>query len=336
MKLLISVFIVILSLTPKQNSNTSENSSTSKKSSKRWVLFLKKFRKNRKKTIEKLKKQGDRRFPITEKRAWRDLLKKFYRIAPKLSKRELWMTRELLELEGDRARNYYSDFPESLSRELIRGIVYCDILRGFYKKRAGFISIVGGKREGSHKKPGNKYALGNEGEIPPEALKYRAPQKSIDLTRRLQEIVSESRREKGVKVYGYSPPPLRGLIWPIRSGRLASGFGWRIDPFTGKRRFHAGLDIVAGFGTPVFSTADGKVVRSGWSRRCGLGVLIRHSGGLFSYYCHLSQILAPLHKRIKKGEIIGKIGSTGRSTSPHLHFGLIYRGRPIDPLPLLP
>lgn len=114
-------------------------------------------------------------------------------------------------------------------------------------------------------------------------------------------------------------------------GRFSDGFGWRPDPFTGEREFHRGLDIVANVGDPVRAAADGLVTVA--SRMNGYGKVINlaHSAALSSRYAHLSEILVRPGARVKRGDVIGRVGSTGRSSGPHLHYEVLRGGRAVDP-----
>ena len=113
--------------------------------------------------------------------------------------------------------------------------------------------------------------------------------------------------------------------------RITSGFGFRIDPFTGKRAFHPGIDIIAPKGTPVRVTADGIVSFSGYRPDYGKFVLVLHKNGFSTLYAHLSKIFVRPGQKLRKGDIIGLVGSTGRSTGPHLHYEVRLRGRYLNP-----
>ncbi len=120
-------------------------------------------------------------------------------------------------------------------------------------------------------------------------------------------------------------------IWPIE-GRLSSSFGNRRDPFSGEGAFHAGVDISAGRGTPVLATADGLVRKSGWLGALGKAVVIDHGNNqLTSRYGHMTEVFARPGQVVRRGEVIGRAGSTGRSTSTHLHYEITYRGTPVNP-----
>ena len=121
-------------------------------------------------------------------------------------------------------------------------------------------------------------------------------------------------------------------IRPTDSGYLNSGFGYRRDPFNGQRRFHYGLDISTRRGRPVYATADGVVAHVGYSPTWGLIVRINHGYGYDTRYTHLSRILVKRNQKVKRGQKIGEVGSTGRSTGPHLHYEVQLRGKPQNPL----
>ncbi len=115
--------------------------------------------------------------------------------------------------------------------------------------------------------------------------------------------------------------------------RMASGYGWRIDPFTKKRRRHKGMDFSANRGTPIYATGDGVVKRAD-NRSSGYGRHIRidHGFGYISLYAHLNKYNVRRGQKVKRGDIIGFVGNTGRSVAPHLHYEIIKDGVKINPL----
>lgn len=123
-------------------------------------------------------------------------------------------------------------------------------------------------------------------------------------------------------------------IWPV-VGYLSSMFGTRKDPFTGQPDFHPGLDIAAPHGAPIRATADGTVESAGYAGNYGNAVVIRHGFGLSTRYAHMSRIAARPGATIKRGEVIGYVGATGRATSAHLHYEILLNGQTINPLRLL-
>jgi murein DD-endopeptidase MepM/ murein hydrolase activator NlpD len=123
-------------------------------------------------------------------------------------------------------------------------------------------------------------------------------------------------------------------IWPV-IGWLTGGFGERSDPFTGEAAQHLGLDISADRGQPVYATADGEVESAGYRNDFGNMVVLNHEFGLSTRYAHLSRIIMRAGQRVERGDLVGYVGSTGRSTAPHLHYEVWANGRPINPMKLL-
>ncbi len=123
---------------------------------------------------------------------------------------------------------------------------------------------------------------------------------------------------------------------PLAKIRVTSSFSYRRwHPILHRYRPHHGTDFGASFGTPLYAVNSGVVSYAGWMRGYGRVVKIRHKGGYESLYAHQSRIRVKLGQRVKKGQIIGYVGSSGRSTGPHLHFGLMKNGRWIDPMTVL-
>lgn len=120
-------------------------------------------------------------------------------------------------------------------------------------------------------------------------------------------------------------------IWPTDNRRITSLFGVRKDPFTGKARFHAGIDIAGSVGDEVYAAADGVVVHSGRDSAEGNNITIDHGNGIRTRYMHLSRLIAQVGDNVEKGDVIGELGSTGRSTGPHLHYEVVLNGEPSDP-----
>jgi len=123
---------------------------------------------------------------------------------------------------------------------------------------------------------------------------------------------------------------VRPSIWPVY-GRLQGAWGMRIDPFSGEGTFHRGVDLCAPVGTPVRATADGVVVQAGRLSGYGRLVVIDHGNGLQTYYAHLSRFTAFPGQEIRRGEVIGAVGSSGRVTAPHLHYEVRFGGSPVNP-----
>jgi murein DD-endopeptidase MepM/ murein hydrolase activator NlpD len=122
--------------------------------------------------------------------------------------------------------------------------------------------------------------------------------------------------------------------WPT-SGRISSRFGTRSDPFHSNSRFHEGLDIAADYGRSIVAAASGIVTFAGRDQGYGNTVRVRHDNGITTSYSHASKLLVKKGQRIKKGSIIARVGSTGRSTGPHLHYEVHLNGTPVNPMKYL-
>jgi murein DD-endopeptidase MepM/ murein hydrolase activator NlpD len=133
-------------------------------------------------------------------------------------------------------------------------------------------------------------------------------------------------------VHEATPEPVEsGLIMPA-AGRITSYFGYRYHPILHFTRFHAGIDIGASWGSPIVAAADGQVVGAGWAGGYGRQVQIAHGGGMVSTYSHMSEIAAVPGSLVRRGQVIGYVGSSGLSTGPHLHFEIKQGGTPVNPL----
>ncbi|NIM58726.1 MAG: peptidoglycan DD-metalloendopeptidase family protein [Candidatus Aminicenantes bacterium] len=119
-------------------------------------------------------------------------------------------------------------------------------------------------------------------------------------------------------------------IWPT-TGWLVSAYGSRTDPFTGKSAFHYGLDIASSFGNPVVATADGFVSHVKREKIGGNTVIISHGGGFTTVYCHLSKFAVKAGQRIKRWDVIGYIGQTGKALGPHVHYEVRRNGKAVNP-----
>jgi murein DD-endopeptidase MepM/ murein hydrolase activator NlpD len=129
---------------------------------------------------------------------------------------------------------------------------------------------------------------------------------------------------------GYTP-----TVWPVE-GKLEGGFGGRRNPFGGPGyEFHSGQDIEAPWGAPVIAGASGRVSFVGWQNGYGQLVVVDHGGGLTTRYGHLSHIDVALDQLVSRAQLLGKVGSTGRSTGPHLHYEVRINDLPVNPLQYL-
>jgi len=120
--------------------------------------------------------------------------------------------------------------------------------------------------------------------------------------------------------------------WPVRSGYITSGFGYRMHPILKKYHLHSGVDFAGKRGTPIFATADGVVIFSGSESGYGRIVKIRHVNGLVTCYAHNQKNLVKKDDLVKKGQIIARLGSSGRSTGPHVHFEVRRYGKAVNPM----
>ena len=122
---------------------------------------------------------------------------------------------------------------------------------------------------------------------------------------------------------------------PLQDARLTSGFGMRTHPVLGGRRSHKGIDLAAPTGTPIYATADGIVDRAERFSSYGLFIEIEHGAELETRYAHMSRLAVSAGQRVKKGDLIGYVGSTGRSTGPHLHYEVRISGVAVNPIPFM-
>jgi murein DD-endopeptidase MepM/ murein hydrolase activator NlpD len=120
-------------------------------------------------------------------------------------------------------------------------------------------------------------------------------------------------------------------LLPVVDGWYSSNFGLRIDPFSGQSSFHEGIDFLAETGTPVVAAASGKVVFAGWHPQYGKVVDVDHGNGLVSRYAHASRLVVAEGDLVVRGQHIANVGSSGRSTGPHLHFEVRLNGVPQNP-----
>jgi murein DD-endopeptidase MepM/ murein hydrolase activator NlpD len=119
-------------------------------------------------------------------------------------------------------------------------------------------------------------------------------------------------------------------IWPTK-GYMSSPYGWRDDPFTGKRTFHHGIDIATSYGNPIYATADGTVIQARSDKIGGKTIKIKHMFGYVTVYCHMSKFLVRVGQKVKRGETIGLVGSTGKARGPHVHYEVQLNGKEKNP-----
>lgn len=119
-------------------------------------------------------------------------------------------------------------------------------------------------------------------------------------------------------------------IWPCR-GRLASGFGMRLIPYSSGYQFHTGVDIIGAHGTQIWASADGKVTFTGYRGSYGNIVIIDHGYSYETYYAHLSDFAVSVGDVVERGQVVGYMGASGRTTGTHLHYEVHYKGSPVNP-----
>ena len=123
--------------------------------------------------------------------------------------------------------------------------------------------------------------------------------------------------------------------WPTDSGEISSRYGYRYDPFGYGSDFHPGIDIAGNYGDPVYASAAGDVEEAGWNGGYGRYIKISHGNGYETAYGHMSSIAVSSGDSVKKGDVIGYVGSSGYSTGPHLHFEVLASGQTVNPLKIL-
>ncbi len=119
-------------------------------------------------------------------------------------------------------------------------------------------------------------------------------------------------------------------IWPTK-GYMSSPYGWRDDPFTGKRTFHHGIDIATSHGNSIYATADGTVIQARTDKIGGKTIKIKHMFGYVTIYCHMSKFLVKVGQKVKRGETIGLVGRTGKARGPHVHYEVQLNGKEKNP-----
>lgn len=153
------------------------------------------------------------------------------------------------------------------------------------------------------------------------------------IDRQFQELfASWEKTERTVPVAPAVSVPSR---MPLQDAALTSNFGMRTHPVLGGRRSHNGVDLAAPTGTPVYATADGYVSKAEWFSSYGNYIAIEHGADMQTRFAHLSRIAVNEGERVQKGDLIGYVGSTGRSTGPHLHYEVRVAGAAVDPTPYM-
>jgi len=176
--------------------------------------------------------------------------------------------------------------------------------------------------------PTRKEGGGRGGDSKPVALDdvlKHASQQARAFSEKLSEVspaLNETLEREAAMPYGY---PIRGHT------RITSYFGYRRNPFGWGFEFHNGIDFPASYGAPVQVTGAGVVVEAGWKGPFGLAVVVDHGYGYRTLYGHLSSISVRVGQRLERGDVVGRVGSTGRSTGPHLHYTVFRNGSEVNP-----
>ena len=129
--------------------------------------------------------------------------------------------------------------------------------------------------------------------------------------------------------------PLDSAFPTVPGTPITSGFGWRNHPFSGERKFHYGIDFAAPEGTPIYAYQAGLVEFAQWKGGYGITAIIDHGAGKSTLYAHASQLAVKEGEKVSQGQMIGKVGSTGLSTAPHLHFEVQLNDKPVNPRPYI-
>jgi murein DD-endopeptidase MepM/ murein hydrolase activator NlpD len=138
------------------------------------------------------------------------------------------------------------------------------------------------------------------------------------------------RRSSGAS-YVPIPRSAGAYIYPV-NGPVTSNYGYRVHPIRGTTRLHTGMDFGVGYGVPILAADNGVVIHSGWYGGYGNTVIVDHGGGFTTLYAHASSLSVRAGQTVKQGQTVSRVGSTGMSTGPHLHFEVRYNGNPINPL----
>jgi len=243
------------------------------------------------------------------------------------------------------------DFLELVSRIKLMNILAqrdADILNEIKDKRAANLNIKKGIIDLREKQKERKteieklvaQAEKKQGEI--EGIydeknsllaKTRANKNSLIAMEKDLEI-KEAEITRILESYKYGNAPGGKFMWPV-AGRLKSGFGYRMHPIFGYRRFHSGIDIIAPSGTIIKSADGGEIIHAGYDGGYGYSIMVYHGGGFATWYAHLSRILVSVGQRVERGQVIGLVGSTGWSTGPHLHFEVRINGAAQNPVQYL-
>ena len=175
-------------------------------------------------------------------------------------------------------------------------------------------------------------------EVYAELEKKRAEERRLAAERRRRWLAEQARRRARLKQVSYRPgkASLKGFQWPLTRFRITSYYGYRRVWVAGSN-FHHGIDLAAPAGTPVYAARDGRVIFAGWGYYYGRYVRIDHGNGVETRYAHLSRLAVRTGQRVRRGQVIGYVGASGRGAyGVHLHFEVRVGGRSVNPIPYLP
>ncbi|MBD2868884.1 M23 family metallopeptidase [Paenibacillus arenilitoris] len=179
---------------------------------------------------------------------------------------------------------------------------------------------------------------GEELELPggsAAALAGETAERFADIGKRLETMLPQLEDTKEAVIAYKEMLRITPTIWPTDSRKVTSLFGMRKDPFTGRTTYHSGIDIGGSTGDPIYAAADGVVTLSENDRVHGHNIMIDHGRGISTRYLHLSKRVAGVGDKVAKGQSIGELGSTGRSTGPHLHYEVYINGETVNPEPYI-
>jgi len=155
-------------------------------------------------------------------------------------------------------------------------------------------------------------------------------QELLEASRKIEQMIRQSQRGQ------QGPSGTGAMMWPTDVTDITSPYGWRTHPIFGTSRYHSGIDIGADYGDSVRAADGGVVIYADWMSGYGKTVIIEHGNGISTLYGHNSELLVSEGQRVRKGEVVSRVGSTGNSTGPHLHFEVRQNGSPTSPLDYLP
>ncbi|MDQ6419728.1 M23 family metallopeptidase [Paenibacillus sp. LHD-117] len=180
---------------------------------------------------------------------------------------------------------------------------------------------------------------GEEIELPasaePTSLASQTEQEFVALSSRMEALRPSLEATKSAMLKYKQILDITPTIWPADNRKITSTFGVRRDPFSRRSALHAGLDIGGNRGDPIYAAADGVVTLSERAYPQGNNIIINHGRGIETRYMHLNERLVKVGDKVKKGQLIGELGNTGRSTGPHLHYEVIVNGTQVDPMPYI-